>query len=71
MVKRYAAPAASGVGTNARARTIPSQRLMARPSAWTSTSLAVKSVSGAEVAAHSSTFTGPVISSGASSPGVV
>src|ERR1700683_876565 len=43
-------------------RSMPSVRLRASPSGNTSTSLAVKSVSAADVAAYSTTRTGPVTS---------
>src|SRR6266487_2551604 len=46
---------------------MPSQTFRARPSGHTSTSLAVKSVSRAELAAHSSSATGPVTSRSCSS----
>ena len=66
-VKRYTAPETSGIGVSVwRARTAPSQRLSAGPSpGCSSINVAVKSVSGASVAAHRSTTTGPVISIGA------
>ncbi len=48
---------------------MPSARLAANPSGLTSTSFAVKSVSGADDSTHSSTRTGPATATGASSTG--
>ena len=50
---------------------IPLFRLIARPSGYTSTSLAVQSVSGALVAANSVRLIGPVTSTGVSSGGAL
>ena len=59
-------PGSTSVGETAEsrylARMMPSVRLRAHPSSHTSTSLAVKSVSVAEVAAQRVTVTGPVTS---------
>ena len=54
-----------------RARMMPSVRKIARPSGNTSTSLPVKSVSGAEEEAYSVSDTCPVTSSGSVSTGEV
>ena len=54
-----------------RARMIPWATLVALPPGATSTSLAVKSVSGADDAAHRTTLTGPTTSRSAGSGGLV
>ena len=51
---------ASAPGHAPAARTMPSHRFIANPLGRTSTSFAVQSVSGASVAAHSTTRTGPI-----------
>lgn len=53
------------------ARTMPSMMFMARPSGWTSTSLAVQSLPDAEVSACRTTVSGPVTSTSWSRAGVV
>jgi hypothetical protein len=62
----YGTPGVMGVGADEEsrneARTMPSLRLIVSPSGLTTSSLAVKSVSGADDDAHSVTVVGPVIS---------